>query len=287
MITKTKGFKLFILVSVFGLTSCGLDEQQIKPDYTLAGMQMFKNTESHLVLTTNWFDILLKMNTYIQAVDSNKLAIEDRYFPKYKIRKTSDHSWSLIQLGGDTVCNFITDANAFTSPGAVWKIKVSGMASPCTFTCVNSTKWALNVINFKINTPYYNPDFYSYNYSSATTSYLSDSLNFESESSNPKDFVATNFQVSGKGEYLLSNSEQKVKISFNIEKNLKHLANSVFNMSSGKYSLSAEDLETAEKGNASAEFETIIGDNKRVTIVYNGRTQTYPNNNTQYVFTPL
>ena len=267
---------LFSIIIAFW--SCGIDEPQIKPDYTLAGKQMFDKTELHVTMLTEWMDVLLKMNTYIQANDADKMKIEDKYFPNYKIRNSAVNTWSLID-SGDTICKIFTDGNPFTAVGANWGIKYKNMEIPCPFSCVSASLWMMKVTNFKIN-QYNEDDFYPY-YSNdySVETYMSDSVSFASDNAIPEDFATSNFELSGKGEFLRSNNTQDVKIVYTIDKNLKHVANSTFNMNSGKYILSAEDLQTAKKGVASAEFEILIGNTKKITVVYNGRTQTYPTNN--------
>jgi len=275
---KTTIFKISILFAILGFSSCGIDEQQTKPDYTLAGKQMFDKTEANVTMVTEWLDILFKINTYIQANEINRPLIEDKYFTDYKIRNSAINTWSIIQKA-DTVCKIYVDGNPFTTPGSKWRIKNNDMVLPCLFTCKSANNWLINVSNFAINKSYYNSDYQSYSNATTVATFMTDSLNFSSETATPEEFVANNFQVSGKGEFLLSNNKQKVLISFIIPQNLKHEANSVFNMNSGKYTISAEDLETHEKGTSNADFETTLGNNKKVTIVYDGRTQTYTNNN--------
>lgn len=276
--------KLSILCGILAFSSCGIDEPQTKPDYTLAGKQMFNKTESHVTMLTDWMDILLKVNTYIQANEADKIKIEDKYFPNYKIRNSASNTWSLIQTG-DTICKIYTDGNPFTAVGTSWSIKTINMELPCQFSCISASKWTMKVTNFSIYEGiidgYYST--YSNNYSIET--YTSDSVSFVSDNATPEDFTASNFEISGEGEFLLTSNHQKVKIGYEIVKNLKHVSNSAFNMSSGKYTLSAEDLKTYKKGTGSADFETILGNKKKVTIEYNGRTQTYPNINEQIIST--
>lgn len=277
-----KIFKLFVLVFIVGLSSCGIDDMQSKPDYTKPGKQMFDQTDQNVKLLTGWLDLLLKMNTYIQAPEANRITVEDTYFTKYKIRNSALNTWSLIEQG-DTVCRIIVDGKPFTETGAKWEIQAKNMLSPCPFVCINSSKWMLTVSNFAVYKPtsVYSSDAYYNSYSSTgiVTTFITDSLCFESETLSPESFEKSNFQISGKGEYLQTNNNQKVQISFFIEQNLKHVANSYFTVNSGKLSLTALDLKNLQSGEASAEFETLIGDNRKLTIVYNGRTQIYPNNN--------
>lgn len=274
---KTAIFKLSILYILLAFTACGIDEPQTKPDYTLGGKQMFDKAESHIKMITEWMDVLLKMNTYIQANEANKITIEDKYFSNYKIRNSATNTWSLIQLS-DTVCKIYTGGKPFTTAGANWEIKKDNMEIPCKFSCINANKWLMKVSNFSINKnmiDIYNP----YLDNSSIETFTSDSVVFYSDNSNPDDFITNNFEVSGKGEFLLVNSAQKVKIAYEIGKTLKHVTNSDFNMSSGKYNLSALDLKTSKNGSGSAEFEILLGNERKVIIQYNGRTQIYPRNN--------
>jgi len=270
-------FKLSIISFLLAFGSCGIEELQPKPDYTLAGKQMFDRTETHITMVTDWLDVLLKMNTYIQAPVEDKIKIEDMYFPNYKIRNTDTNTWALIQMS-DTVCIIYTDTKPFTTVGAKWEIQKNNMLLSCPISCVSENTWALNVSNFKIGNysyEYYNP--YSNNYSNET--FTSDSLLFYSDNATPEEFTTNNFEVTGKGEFLLENNHQKIKLSYEINKPLKHISNTSYNMSSGKYFLSAQDLKSSKNGSGSAEFETILGNERKITIEYNGRTQTYPRNN--------
>lgn len=275
---KTAFFKLAILYIVLALAACGIDEPQEKPDYTLGGKQMFDQAEAHVTLLTNWMDVLLKMNTYIQANEADKIKIEDKYFPNYKIRNSSTNTWSLIQMS-DTVCTIYSDGKPFTTAGANWGIEMNNMEMPCPISCVSANKWLINVSNFNIsnsvNFDYYNP--YSNNYSIET--FTSDSIVFYSDNAIPENFSSNNFEVSGKGEFLLENNSQKVKLTYEIDKTLKHVSNSSYNMCSGKYILLAQDLKSSKNGSGSAEFEIILGNERKIIIEYNGRTQTYPINN--------
>lgn len=272
--------KLSILYIVLAFTACGIDEPQTKPDYTLGGKQMFDKAELHVTMLTDWMDVLLKMNTYIESNDADKIKIEDKYFPNYKIRNTAINTWLLIQMN-DTVCTIYTDGKAFTTAGANWGIEKKNMEIPCQFSCISANKWAMKVSNFDIskNTnynyyDYYNP--YSNDYSLET--FTSDSIVFYSDNATPEDFSSNNFEVSGEGEFLMENNTQKVKLTYEIDNTLKHDSNASYNMSSGKYILSAQDMKSSKKGSGSADFEILLGDERKVIIEYNGRTQTYPRN---------
>jgi hypothetical protein len=266
---------LFIWI-VIGWSSCGIDEQQPKPDYTKTGKQMFDNTEDHIRMVTDWLDIMLKLNTYIQAADTDKITVEDSFFSEYKIRKSSLNTWSLIHLR-DTTYQIIVDGSSFTTSGATWKIKTKNMLTPCVFSCVNSSNWLLNVTDFAID-KLTNNEFY-YPYSTRRTTHITDSLNFNSESTHPQCYKAYNFKVSGKGEFLQLNNCQKIQFSYLITQDLKHVTDSYYNINSGKYSLSAVDLSNFRLATSTAEFETLMGDVRKITIVYEGRTQVYPNDN--------
>ncbi|MEI7503014.1 MAG: hypothetical protein WCJ61_06995, partial [Paludibacter sp.] len=150
---KTTIFKISILFAILGFSSCGIDEQQTKPDYTLAGKQMFDKTEANVTMVTEWLDILFKINTYIQANEANRTIIEDKYFADFKIRNSAINTWSIIQKA-DTVCKIYVDGNAFTTAGCKWEIKNTDMDLPCKFTCVGPNKWLINVSNFAINKSY-------------------------------------------------------------------------------------------------------------------------------------
>jgi len=275
---KTAFFKTAIIFIVLAFVACGIDEPQTKPDYTLGGKQMFDKAETHVKMLTEWMDILLKMNTYIVASDANKVKIEDKYFPNFKIRNSGINTWSLLQMS-DTVCTIYTDGKLFTTVGAKWEIQNNNMEIPCPFSCISANKWAMKVSNFNIgrstNYDYYNP--YSNNYSIET--FTSDSIEFYCDIATPEDFSSNNFEVSGKGEFLLENNVQKVKLNYMIDKTLKHAANSSYNMSSGKFNLTAQDLKSTKNGSGSAEFEIILGNERKIVVQYNGRTQTYPINN--------
>ena len=271
--------KSFILVAIVALSSCGIDNGEPKPDYTKTGKQMFDRTEANIQLLTGWVDMMFKMNTYIQASPANKIAIEDKFFTNFKLRNSSLNTWSLIEQG-DTVYQIIVDGNDFTKAGSNWKIKTSGMTYFCPFICVDSNNWLLKVSDFPVQKEGYIVNYSDY----STITFITDSLNFKCDIESPESFSAYNFQVSGKGKFLLTNNLQNVLISFQIDKELKHIANSYFNISSGKYSLSALDLNSSKSGTSTAEFETLIGNNRRVTVVYNGRTQVYTNNNTSEMY---
>ena len=275
---KTNYLKGFIVLAIVVLSSCGIDNGAPKPDYTKAGKQMFDQTEVNMQMLTDWIDVMLKINTYIQAPDANKIAIEDKYFTNFKIRNSALNTWSLIELG-DTIYQVIIDGNPFTKAGATWKIKTSGMTYSCPFTCVDSKNWLLKVSNFAVQKRK-TEAYYSNN---TITTYIIDSLNFKCDTDLPESFNNYNFQVSGKGKFSLENYSQSVMISFEIVKDLNHIANSYFNMNSGKYNLYALDLDTSKSGTSTVEFETLIGDNRKITVVYNGRTQVYPTSN----YTPL
>src|SRR5665647_1275066 len=147
---KTIIFKMSILLVLLGFSSCGIEEQQAKPDYTLAGKQMFDQTEANVTMVTEWLDMLFKINSYIQANDANRITIEDKYFADYKIRNSTSNIWAIIQ-NKDTICKIYVDGNPFTTAGSKWKIKNAHMDLPCLFTCVDANKWLINVSNFAIN----------------------------------------------------------------------------------------------------------------------------------------
>ena len=281
---KTNFYKLSILYIVFAFASCEIEEPQTKPDYTLGGKQMFDRAETHVKMLTDWMDIMLKMNTYILTTDADKQKIEDKYFPNYKIRNAGTNAWSLIQMS-DTICTIYTDGKPFTTAGANWGIKKNNMVIPCPISCISANKWATKVTNFALNnnSSYYYDDFYNpYSYSNNynTETFTTDSIIFNCEKATPEDFSTNNFEVSGKGEFLLENNTQKVKLTYLIDKKLKHIANSSYNMSSGKYNLLAQDMKNSKKkAIGSADFEITLGDERTITIEYNGRKQNYPRKN--------
>jgi len=256
---KSTIFKLAILfIATLCFVSCQIQEPQTPPDYTKTGRIMFSFSDRNICFYSNLFDKLLRMNTYIQAADSDKQNVEDSYFESFKIRSKDNKTWYLIN-SGDTIYTINSDNKPFSSIGSKFSIKRM-YCNPITFENTGNNQWNIKTKNINLQ-----------------DSIIATELNFNCTSDSiPKSFESADFNITGNTKFIVNQYNNQITFSCSITKSFKHLKNSSFcNFNIGACTLTAYNNITLEEGSTQAEFEKLATDMQKIKIIYNNRTQTY------------
>jgi len=256
---KSTIFKLAILfITALCFVSCQIQEPQTPPDYTSTGRIMFNFFDRNICFYSNLFDKLLRMNTYIQAADSDKQNVEDSYFESFKIRSKDNKTWYLIN-SGDTIYTINSDNKPFSSIGSKFSIKRM-YCNPVTFENTGNNQWNLKAGNISLQ-----------------DSIITTELNFScSSNSTSKSFESADFEIIGNTKFIVNQYDNRIIFSCSITKSFKHSKNlSFYNFKTGACTLTAYNNSTLEEGSAQTEFENLATDIQKIKIVYNNRTQTY------------
>jgi hypothetical protein len=248
----------FVLVVLSGLASCQINEPSTAPDYTSTGRVMFEFSDRNISFYSNLFDKLLRMNSYIQAADSDKQSVEDSYFENFKIRTKDNKTWYLIN-SGDTIYTINSDNKPFSSVGSKFSIKRM-YCNPVTFENTGNNQWNLKAMNISLQ-----------------DSIVATDLNFTcTNSSSPKSFESADFEIAGNTKFVVDQYNTRIIFLCNITKSFKHPKDEYFCVyNNGTCTLTAFDISTLEEGSAQAEFEKLTADTKKLKVVYSGRTNQY------------
>ena len=259
--------KLILLVSLIvllGFNSCEIREPATKPDFAVAGKQMFDYSAQNINDMTRYFDKVLFLDAYKKSPDSLKFKFVTEYFPQYQIINSWGNNWNIIGIGNyynDTVYSIITDSNSIYQPGAIWKLRESYADSYAVISCLSEKKWQIkfsgrNGSVWNINTE----------------------INLEcTDNVNPLMFQTGNFKIIGSG--ILDSEEgysQHVRINYLVKDTLTHIQNNSI-YPSGSIDVTAEDLETNQKETANGRYFINSKNENIIEITYHGRTHEYQN----------
>lgn len=259
--------KLILLVSLIvllGFNSCEIREPQIKPDFAVAGKQMFDNSAQNIYDMMRYFDRVLFLDTYKKTPDSLKYIFVSEYFQQYKINNSLGNNWFIMSNGyysNDTVYSIITDANSIHSTGAIWKIRESYADSYAVISCLSDKKWQIK-----------------FSGRNGTVWNINTEINLDcTDSSDPLMFETGNFKITGSG--ILESVDgysQHVRINYQVKDTLNHVQNNSI-YPSGSIDVTAEDLETNQKESANGRYFINSKNAYKIEITYHGRTQVYQN----------
>ncbi len=251
--------KIYFIVSlVLVLTSCEIRGPEEKPDFAIPGKQMFGYTEDNLNRMCELFDITLKLNTYIEAPDSLKPDVNQKYLANFTVKSSSDSSiWYLYEGSwSDPVYEVITDSKPLTTEGAVWLLKKYGVDS-CSVSCLQKNSWRF----IEINSVYYYPG-------------TNADLQFTcTDTLTPHDYYSANYQIEGECNTLLEDYSQDVLIECSTVNPLKHKADSYYNFSGGSLLLSAQEDEITHI--VTAEYKNVTDYSRTIIMTYDGKSKSY------------
>jgi len=140
---KQNVFILFILLQVVGFTSCVVDDAEVKPDFTRAGKEMFLLAENNLNAITDHFDVVLKLNQYIQTPDSLKEAFKNEYFEDYFLNYSEQNKAWFLESQRNYNYYVVVDSLAVTTPEAHWTIN-SDFYFPFDVVCKSQNEWEIS-----------------------------------------------------------------------------------------------------------------------------------------------
>lgn len=132
-----------IAAAVLALVSgCKVDDSEKDNVNVVAeGYHIYMRTAGHVltpVLRT--LDVARKVDMYAKADQEGQYALEDRYFPNYKVRLYDDRC---VLSGYEGSSEIVFDGKSITEEGASWNCRVEGVSA--VVRCTASGQWNIIV----------------------------------------------------------------------------------------------------------------------------------------------
>ena len=244
-IFKSLLYRILILVLIGPLGACseecGYDSHA---GYQL-GKQNFDYLEGNMASILSFWDLALRMNTYLTALDEEGEDRVEELFPDYRLQQVNEHEW-IGWKGQDSVFKIVTDDLALTTETAHWEIV--GCRAPyegqLTVLCSGLRTWVFHVSALQ------------------NRKWISDAslkINYNGEQT-PRNFNDGDWIVSGVGksmtdeEFALDNKKKVV-----VRKRISYLnkGDKVWIVSSDGYLLHT-DVVRAERGRSYVDIDGIL-----------------------------
>ena len=127
-----------LLFCIFSLSSCVIiDEGDSVKRKTEAARIIFDNVEDNISAVVDLCDMAVKLSRWIDAPESGKGALEDLWFPDYKLRYEGD-KW----IFRDISYYFTTGGKSLDSLNSEWIVGY-GTAQRITIKCTGKEKWSV------------------------------------------------------------------------------------------------------------------------------------------------
>ncbi|NCB97175.1 MAG: hypothetical protein EOM36_02295 [Bacteroidia bacterium] len=127
-----------LLFCIFSLSSCVIiDEGDSVKRKTEAARIIFDNVEDNISAVVDLCDMAVKLSRWIDAPESGKGALEDLWFPDYKLRYEGD-KW----IFRDISYYFTTGGKSLDSLNSEWIVGY-GTAQRITIKCTGKEKWSI------------------------------------------------------------------------------------------------------------------------------------------------
>lgn len=271
--------KKIILLSFIIITciSCKYEE---RGNLTQNGKEMFDTWQSGTQLVMdNVVRPIFLVNAWIASDSAGRIAIEDQYFPQYKIRQYSDNMFRVMD-GARPILTITTNGqNSLGEAGTIWSI-TDQIAYTQTGEYVATSH---PLFAFKQNAKHLtitNIGNNCFSIAGDTVSYFGSAINWEltfSPGEVSADIYATSFAMSGSGSFNLpgngyngyEDSEPKmVLLRYNIERPFAHYKSEKLVWESGKIHLTA-----SMEGATDIEVDAEVAGREAVDITYRGVTE--------------
>ena len=249
--------RIFILVLMGSLGACseecGYDSHA---GYQL-GKQNFDYLEGNMASILSFWDLALRMNTYLSALDEEGVDRVEELFPEYRLLQVNEHEWVGLKEQ-DTVFRIVTDDLALTTETARWEIV--GYRAPyegqITVLCSSLRTWMFTVSALQ------------------NRRWISDAslkINYNGEKM-PRNFNDGDWIVSGVGKSIADGEEI---LNFEIAESLIRYAESHYLFDKGLLYLRLKSMFSRKEEIVKAEMKTLPGSDRSLQITYRGEVYSY------------
>jgi len=245
---------ILVLIGSLGACSeeCGYDSHA---GYQL-GKQNFDYLEGNMASILSFWDLALRMNTYLTALDEEGEDRVEELFPDYRLQQVNEHEW-IGWKGQDSVFKVVTDDLALTTETAHWEIV--GCRAPyegqLTVLCSGLRTWVFHVSALQ------------------NRKWISDAslkINYNGEQT-PRNFNDGDWIVSGVGK---SMTDEEEILNFEIAESLIRYAESHYLFDKGLLYLRKNRFSPKEEI-VKAEMKTLPGSDRSLQITYKGEVYSY------------
>ena len=256
-IFKSLLYRILILVLIGPLGACseecGYDSHA---GYQL-GKQNFDYLEGNMASILSFWDLALRMNTYLTALDEEGEDRVEELFPDYRLQQVNEHEW-IGWKGQDSVFKVVTDDLALTTETAHWEIV--GCRAPyegqLTVLCSGLRTWVFHVSALQ------------------NRKWISDAclkINYNGEQT-PRNFNDGDWIVSGVGK---SMTDEEEILNFEIAESLIRYAESHYLFDKGLLYLRLKNRFSPKEEIVKAEMKTLPGSDRSLQITYKGEVYSY------------
>lgn len=241
------------------LTSCAKDEGYDNYQGYNVGKQSYDYMENNMAAMMSSFDLLLRMNAFLQISDEQKTEAEAYYFPEYQLTPIDENEWVGLK-DQDTVFKIIKDDLTLTTETSCWKIfscskKSSGIVS---VVCSGPRNWQLEVKAMG-------------NQMWVSDAHLKIQYNGEEK---PESFNQSDWNISGSGRSIADDNESTI-IGFEVTESLGRFADSRYLFDKGVVYLKVKKENAEAEEVIKADLKPSSDNKRNLQITYKGEIFSY------------